>query len=205
MLLPTFSQPKNSISCGPYCLKMLLHFYKNKASIRDIFKEVPLYKAQGTYIGDAAYFLLKNNVPCSVITFGTCYYTPAEFKMGQTKLLASFQRRLKTKLKLPQKRRLKSLVRFIKAGGKITLKVPQKKDITAALKKGHPVMAALDCKALYGKGTGAEPHWAVITDYKNNKFQIHDPHWNIKGKRKWYNSDKIMFAIHTDSCGIIFA
>ena len=204
MLLPAYSQPKDSITCGQYCLKMLLHFYKNKASIRAILKQAPAYKGQGTYIGDAAYCLLHYNIPCSITTFGTKYYTPKEFKMNQKQLLASFQKRLKTNLKTPQKRRLKSLVRFMRAGGKVKVRIPTKKGIISALKRG-PVMAALDCKVLYGKGAGAEPHWIIISDYKNSKFQLHDPHWNIRGKRKWYDSDTVMFAIHTDSCGVIFA
>ena len=193
-----YSQPKKSLTCGPYCVRMVLEGSGRKVSIGRILKQIPVYKKWGgSFLGDNALCLLENGVNVKkVVTFGMQYYAPEDLGLGQKKLLEAFGKRLKGKLKGNVRKRLASLVKFMKAGGKVEIRIPAKREIISSVKKGNPVMVIIDRKVLYGKGTGAVGHYVLISRYKDGKFRLHDPHWLVKGKKKWYDTDTIMYAMY---------
>lgn len=198
--VPLFKQPKNSVLCGPTCLKMLYWYYGERLDLEDIKKEMRMYN-WGTLITELGRSLLKHNFNVALTTFNTRWF-PNTFKsMSSNDLKRYIIKKMHTSKK--QKRLLKSMVSFIEEGGKLKVDIVTEKDIKKAIKSKNPPIICIDNKVLFGKKPGKRGHFVIPVGINKDKIVINDPH-SKNGGIKSYDKNKIIFALYSWSASTLF-
>ena len=195
-----FKQPKNSMLCGPYSLKMVLSYHGKTPSIKSILKDAPLYK-EGTYIGDLGFCAIMNGFNAKIVLFDTSIMAPEYAKMSIKKMVEEMKKR--KSMDKEEKKGLKAIIKFLKAGGKIEVRIIKMEEIKDAIKNKVPPILCIDRKILYGKGPGKKGHFVVASGFKRKKILLNDPHSRYGGIKD-YDKEEILFALYSHGGKTLF-
>jgi hypothetical protein len=190
----------DSIDCGIAGMKMLFKFYKVKYSETEL-NNIHLYEGVGTYMPQLGEYLLSKGFEVEIITANPYLFTLQHGKLNQKNLLKYLEECL-ANLKLERFREpLNFFIRFVKKGGKLTVKVPVKKDLIKEISEGRPVCALITSNFLLFDKAGFNFHFNVITGIDNKYVYVNDPVPDYRGGKQKYALDDFFFALHSSAHG----
>jgi len=207
---PLVRQSYKSNVCGIAGLSMIYGFYGIEKSISDLKSEIELHKI-GTYVPQLGLDLLSKGFSVDIITYNPYLVCKAYRKLSQKGLLKEFEARYK-KVRLKRKPAyakvklaLRYFIDFMNAGGRVTVKLPDRNDITEEIDSGRPMAALLTTRFL----TSAKPvfnfHFVVITGYNGNTVYVNDPLWHPERKENWgldsLTFDELLYAVTVSAFG----
>ncbi|MBW2991467.1 C39 family peptidase [Candidatus Woesearchaeota archaeon] len=201
--LPIYRQAKESVDCGPVCLKMLLEYYGIKLSLKKLKSKIRVYK-DGIYTAQLADFFLKNNFNVEIVTLNPKLFTKRDEKKKNIDLVSHFQKLLtdketSKKLKEDDKRGIKYFIKFVKNKGKIKIKIPDEKDLKTEIKNKRPVIAILTTNFLLGKKPRFNLHYNVVTGIDKKYVYVNDPLWDYRGGKHRYLIKDFLFGLYASS------
>jgi len=197
MKVPIYRQPKDSMLCGPYCLKMLYHYYGKRLSIDDILSGLKIYRV-GTYATQLGTHLIENGFDVRIKCWDSRIFVQKHKKMKTKSVLNSLKNILDSGKKIEgiSRRGFRFMVRFLEAGGKVELNYTKERDITEALKSGNPPILCIERKSLYGNEKGEKGHFVIVSGADKKNFIINDSGHGHGGIKK-YPKEDLMFALHS--------
>jgi hypothetical protein len=196
--VPLVRQPKDSILCGIAVLTMLLKYHEGNASFEKLRKEIKIDKT-GTYAPQMGIYLLKRGYSVSIVTLHPKLFTNQDIGMPEKQILSRLTEALAKFKDEKNKKVLKFFIKFIKAGGKVIVKVPALEDIKAEIDNKRPVCALMTSNFLFGKAPGFNFHYNVITGYDDKYFYANDPLWDERGGKKKYEINDFFYALYASA------
>ncbi len=202
-----FAQPDN-ITCGPTSLRMVLKHYGKNLSHQEMMKHFTIFPGIGVLDPHIAMAAMDLGFKVKTISFNYRVIHPSWENLPPDKLLQKLQ------IYLPQITNYKDSVsaagyiQYLERGGTIEFHPLSRKLIVQYLRKGIPVIAALDMEYLY-KGTvdwsefkpEHATHFVVICGYNaaKDEFKVADP-WHsipIPNTKGFYpvSADRLFTAI----------
>ena len=174
--IPVFTQ-HNLVTCGPFCMKMVMSYLKVERTIEEI-KESCNYCSHGT---------LETGIVLGLKRFGIdskLFIVPdgdtikgAYVGMPSNKLATTLRRRGGHSKNNINKRGFAELSEVVE-NGQIDLSVVTRAQIEKELDKGNPWIVVVSSFAFYGSTDDKKKgllHFVVITGYDEDNFIINDP------------------------------
>ena len=193
-------QPDGS-SCGPASLKIALSAFGDDRSTTDIVKLITLYKGIGSYDSHVAIAAMELGYTPVIYSFNRRIFHPKwnnlsagdlleKLRLKRDKIKASMLKPDSDKVQLRKDLiSTEGYISFMEHRGEIKLPPLSKDLIINHLKKGEPVIAALDMSYLYEsviyEDDDFDPnhttHFVVIYGYDpaTNDFNVADPWYKI--------------------------
>jgi hypothetical protein len=199
--IPVIIQEKDSIDCGIAGILMILKYYKIKTSIAVLKKEIPTYEKIGTYMPQLGVYLMKHGFAAEIITHNPHLFTK-DFKNKSQKELKEYFTELCKVNKNSRFAVVSNYFReFLEQGGKITVKIPDEKDIQSEIAQKRPLGAIITSNFLTEKKATFNFHFNVITGIDDKYIYINDPMWDHRGGKKKYEIKDYMYALHSSLYG----
>ncbi len=198
--VPLIRQPKGSVECGIAALAMLLGYHGIKTSQEELKQEIAI-GATGTYSPQLGTCLLKKGFDVEIITLNPGLFTNKDKGMSQNELIAHFQALRAGADSEKKKKALDYFMEFMKNGGKIKAKVPDKKDILKELKSKRPVLALLTANFLSGAKPDFDFHYNVLTGIDGRYVHANDPRWDERGGKKKHLLSDLLFGVYASAYG----
>ena len=140
--VPLIRQPKDSVDCGIAGVSMLLAYYGIKKRFSDIKKEISVDKT-GTYAPQLGSYLIRQGFKVEIITLHPKLFTLKDKGMSQDKVLTRLKGLQKNTKNSQDKKVLNYFIEFMKAGGKIKVKIPDINDIKKEIRSKSPLGAVM--------------------------------------------------------------
>ncbi|VVB73539.1 Peptidase_C39 like family protein [uncultured archaeon] len=208
--VPLVRQPYKSNICGFAGLSMIYKFYGMDASVSDLKSRIELHPI-GTYAPQLGLDLLSNDFDVDIVTYNPYLVCKAYQNLSQEGLLKEFEARYR-KVRLKRKPAyakiklaLRYFIDFMNAGGRVTVKLPDRSDITGEIDSGRPMAALLTTRFLNSKRPVFNFHFVVVTGYSGDTVYTNDPLWRPGKKENWGVSsltfDELSYAITASAFG----
>jgi hypothetical protein len=202
--VPIHTQAENSMLCGQVALQIFYDYYGIKKSIKQLLKEVKLYK-YGTHVPSLGLNLIENGFDVTIYSKDSDVLLPSYEKLSEKQLVSKLKTNLKNK-KLKFKRFNKTIIKFIEAGGKFKIGVVTVDQIKNELKNKRPSILNINCRTLYSERFGMGGHFVVSSGYDKDNIFVNDPIWLKQGKGiKKYGFNEMMFSIAHRGGYVLFA
>ena len=196
LTIPVFTQ-HNLVTCGPFCMKMVLSYLQVEKTIEEI-KEACNYCAHGTLETGLVLGLKKFGIDSKLfIAPDGDVIKGAYIGMPLDKLATTLRRRSGHSRQPVAKRGFAELSEVV-GNNQVDLSIITRSLIEKELDKGNPWIAVVSSFAFYGSLDDKKRgllHFVVITGYDEDNFIIKDPSPNT-GTRK-IPKDLLLHSIHT--------
>ncbi len=199
--VPLIRQEKGSSDCGVACIAMVLKYYGVKKSIEEIKKDIEVFKNVGTYMPQLGSYFLSQNFDVEIVTMNPHLFNVSFKNADKNKILSHLIKKYEIIKKSEMKRCVEFFIKFIEAGGKLTVHVPNVKDIKEEIKNKRPLLAQLTSSVLSTKYVSFNSHFNVITGIDTEKIHINDPAADTTGGQHAYAIDEYLYAIHAAAFG----
>ncbi len=199
--VPLVRQDKGSSDCGVASIAMILEYYGIKKSIDELKKDIPLFKGVGTYTPELGLYLLSQNFEVEIVTMNPHLFN-ASFKNASKKKTLTHLKKKHEKMKGKEmKKCIEFFIKFIEAGGKLTVRVPNAEDIKEEIRNKRPLVVQLTSDFLSTAYLGFNFHYNVVTGLDKKKVYVNDPLWDTAGGRRAYEINEYLYAIHAAAFG----
>ncbi|MCL5113877.1 MAG: C39 family peptidase [Patescibacteria group bacterium] len=199
--VPLFLQEKNSLDCGPTCVRMILAYYGINKTLKNLQSKL-YYGDAGTSIFDNGALLLENKLKTNAITAQPLLFPPDKTRKLKTR--KSVINLIKNKMEDKEYERFidnfKTFLKYFEKGGNIIIEIPSFQHIKNAINNESPILALMNAQAL-GSNEG-KFHFVVITGYKDNEVCINNP-WPPSIHQGWFPIEKFLYGVHTSTCADI--
>ena len=193
-------QAKNSRDCGIAGLYMILNYYGINSSISELKKEIEIDEF-GTYAPQLGSYLIKHGFNVEISNLNPRLFTRQNMGNSKKDLINNFNEVLK-KCKTKRDRKvMKYFIRFLSDGGKVTPKIPDKKDIISEIRNKRPITALLTTNFLLGSKPNLNSHFNVITGIDDKKIYVNDPLPDARGGKHNYPISDFLFGLYAGSNG----
>lgn len=199
--VPLIRQAKGSSDCGIACVAMILEYYGIKKSIEEIKKDVAIFKNVGTYMPQLGNYFLSQNFDVEIVTINPHLFNVSFKNASQKKLLTHLKKRYEVIHIKEMKKCVEFFIKFIEAGGKLTVGIPNTKDIKEEIKNKRPLLVQLTSSVLSTKHISFNSHFNIITGIDAQKIHTNDPAADSTGGRHDYVIDDYLYAIHAAAFG----
>lgn len=199
--VPIIRQEKNSIDCGLACLAMLMKYYDIDKSIDEMKKDIKVYEGMGTYAPQLGKYLIKNGFDIEIITMNPYLFTKKFNNHSPEDLIKYFENLYEKTKKDNFKEPLRFFNEFIKAGGKLTLKVPTIEDIREEISNDRPLGALITSNFLLFDKANFNFHFNIITGIDEKYIYVNDPMWDYRGGKQKYEIDDFIYAVYASAYG----
>ena len=191
---------------------MVLRYYSINKTPEDVVSEIRqmdkkhiLPKDSFTYVPQIGLYFLMHGFKVEIVTFNPYLFTHKDkSKKNPLKSIERFYKRVKNK-KVSQEIKIPTrfFAEFIKAGGKVTVKIPDEADIRAEIRSGHPIIACLTSNFLYPKAQDSRFnfHGNVITGIDERHVYANDPLGDKNGGRNKYAKEDFLFGVYASAYG----
>jgi len=203
--VPSVVQPKKSVDCGVACVAMLLEYYGVSYDYKKLRKEIAVLRC-GTSSPQLGSYLLKHGFEVEIVTMHPSLFdlrSRFEAKEKMLKYLKSFRGKMKPKLNITV---LEHFIEFVKAGGKLTPRVPTVEDMREEIVAKRPLISLLTHQFLYKSRMKPQFtfHFHVITGVDSQSVYVNDPDWEEEfgGQRKHRIND-YLYAIYASAYGAL--
>lgn len=202
--VPITMQPRDSAWCGAACAHMLTRYDGMHASLRRIARELRV-GASGVLSPRLGTWFLENGYDVTIIGYEDAF--PNRF-IGLTDDEArdevlSWCARETQDLGWHRKALRRVYPAFFEAGGKLLPRPVSRRDIRNALRRGRPVIVAVDVVTLYLTREWTDPHYVVVTGMGNDRIAINDPYPEYGGAVE-YDLDRFLHACYRNSGEALF-
>lgn len=168
--IPAFKQPKDSVLCGPTCVRMILAHYGIKVGLKKIVSDMRMIKT-GTYITDLG---------SSLLNYG--FYTEVKFWLPGmepqwfgTQDKNDLRRILKTKLRNIHRREWDAcrgkLLKYVEAGGILKLEPIMFSDIQEEILAQRPLILSINSRVMDARGRADRGHFIAINSLTEEDTQ----------------------------------
>jgi len=199
--VPINRQEENSIECGLACLLMLMKYYGINKNISEMRKDIKIYEGMGTYAPQLGKYLIENGFEIEIVTMNPYLFTKKLENKSQEDLIKYFKELHEKTKKDNFKEPLRFFKEFIKAGGKLTIKVPNIEDIKKEISHNRPVGALITSNFLLCDKPSFNFHFNIITGIDEKYIYVNDPMWDYRGGKKRYEINDFMYAIYASAHG----
>lgn len=195
-------QAVNSLDCGPVSVQMVLDYFRIQRTVKELKKDL-YYSDLGTYLYDNGLLFLKEGLKVTLVTANPLLFSGIERKQLKTKraVREHLENIVKNKTKAFQeyKHGIALFIKFLDAGGDVSIEIPEFKHIREAIDANTLVMPNFHMNAsgiIKDRDLGF--HTFVITGYDEDYIYFKDPYPKTN-KTKILIKD-FMFAVHAASC-----
>ena len=197
--LPLIRQEKDTYVCVLAALSMILQYHGRDVSIADLERDED---AKGTDMGAIGTYLLKHDFEAEVVMFHPRLFTNRDRGKSAAELIEHFQARIghEDNMKWDDDV-LRSLIRFLEHGGKVTVRIPDEDHILEEIEAGRPLLVTTDTNFLYEKEAKYYLHANVITGIDEEYIYVNDSLWDERGGRRRHRRKEYMFGIHMATHG----
>jgi len=191
--------------CGPAILQSVLDYYGIEKSQEEIAKGLGSGKKYGTFLSDMGIYAKKLGLKAKIVLFDTEIIDPTWTKINKEELIKKLAKRMKaTKPNKKRKHTYKSLIKYLRIGGTLSLEIPSKKLLIQSLKNKEASVIPIGNKAFFKtirvfknkpddiRGTHGG-HFIIIKGYRKGKFLIVDP-LNKEYYKKEVDEDELLFS-----------
>lgn len=180
-------QQATSNSCGLAALRMILDYYGERVTEKELKKEVSMHSF-GTFSTDLGVIALKRGYKVTSYAFHLSILGFLELPFG-TKITEKVLKRIKVKAK--DKMTFNSWKNYLKAGGELVWDNPRISLIDNYLKKKAPCLISVNTAALgdYWKRWN-NGHYLVVTGFEKEKISVLDPNQS-KGRGGYFIKNDI--------------
>lgn len=195
--VPLMRQPKNSAWCGPACVAMVMKYYDDSVNLKDVKKEIKMHKT-GAYVPQLGLYLRNKGFDVELVTFNPLLFTHKRVGNSTDSLLKYFQhlRRIKFYKKSKDMTALNYLIDFLRAGGKISVKVPTESDVRSEIAHHRPLLANLTSDFFFKLSLPRfNFHYNVITGIDKEYVYVNDPGWGAYGGRNKHKIADFIYAV----------
>lgn len=196
--VPLIKQKKDSVDCGLAAVAMVLNYYKINTDIEGLRKEIKVYKL-GTYVPQLGKYLIKKGFKVTMTTLNPYLFTLCDKNLSQKQIADRFKKMLEKEKKLENIRSLKFSLEFMKAGGKIEVKIPDADDIKNEINNKRPVIAVLASNIFEGVKPKFNLHFNVITGSEGDYIFVNDSLWDHRGGKKKYLISDFLYSIYASA------
>lgn len=207
--VPLIRQPYKSDDCGIAAVSMILNYYGVKHNLKKLTLEIRKVDKRNPNRPNAAtphpllgLYLLKQGFRVEITTFNPFLFTQSDKSTRNAR--RSIQKayvRMKSNKEISNdvKVSTKFFLDFIKAGGKVNVKIPDQDDIRSEIKNGRPMIASATTNILYTNAKKARfnDHANVITGIDGRYVYANDPLWDRRGGKKKYTISEFLYAMYT--------
>ena len=198
--VPLVKQAEDSVDCGLAVVNMITSYHKKNITFAKIKSEIKTDKL-GTYNPQLGSYLIKQGFDVEIVTFNPGLFTNQNKGKSKKQLLDHLETLLKTKKGSGAKKVVRYFIKFLKDGGKLTIRIPNEEDIRNEIQNKRPLIAVLTSNFLLGETPKYNFHFNVVTGIDKNFIYANDPlpdRWG--GKHKFPISD-YFFAIYASGQG----
>ncbi|HYK08095.1 MAG TPA: C39 family peptidase, partial [Candidatus Eisenbacteria bacterium] len=147
--IKTIKQDKGSVECGLATLSMLYSYYEEDKTLDDLRKELPTVQF-GTFSPQLGINLLHDGFEVEIITRNPLLVERKDKDLSSETLLSKLEEKLaQYKTKDDNYTGVDYFIKFMKAGGKVKVKIPDIEDLREELNSNRPVIAFLSNSSLY--------------------------------------------------------
>lgn len=190
--VPLIKQPKNSSDCGLASIAMIFEYYKIPKTFDDIKKEIK-NRRYWIHVPELWSYLIENGFEVELITINPRLFTAKDQYASERNIRRIiFRKRVRSRL---NKVILRYMRKFIKAGGKVSPKILEIKDITTEIKEKRPMIALIIANFLNSDKPSFNLHFNVITGYDKDHIYANDPLWDKRGWEKKYKKSDFLYSI----------
>ncbi len=202
-------QEEGSVECGLVVLDMLYSFYKENKTMDDLRKEISTVEV-GTFSPQLGLNLINNRFEVEIITSNPLLVEKKDKELNQEELLKKFEYKLSSyKTRDDNYAGIDYFIKFMKAGGKLKIKIPELADIKSELDSERPVITFLSNASLYnvniaeklGKPFSYTFHAVLVVGIDGSNIIINDPYWGEEGGIHTYPEDEFFYAMHASALG----
>ncbi|GBE19956.1 MAG TPA: hypothetical protein ENG87_00210 [Candidatus Pacearchaeota archaeon] len=197
-------EAKNRLGCGPTSLSMILNYYRKNYSEKQVIDnlEIGLIKKEdlGARAVDLALLAKKFGFDVICYSYNMELYRPSFSRLSKPGLISEIKKLLQKKHSASNKAVLKTTIKLLENNADFKIKMPSIDDIIKFLKKGIPVILAVNAKILFEveklQGFPKIPnnmgHFIVLTGFVDDIFYYNCPYY---GESKKISKDKLFFAL----------
>ena len=201
--VPIIRQEIQSSDCGIAALSMIMSYYGINKSIADIKDSVKVYEGIWTYMPQLGEYLLQNGFDVEIITMNPLIFTKQFEIKTQEELIKYFDKLETENTKEKSKEPLLFFKKFLKAGGRITPKIPNIHDFKEEISNNRPIIALVTSNFLWSDKANFNFHFNIITGIDENYIYVNDPMWDNRGGKHKYEINDFMYAIYASAYGDI--
>jgi uncharacterized protein YvpB len=207
--IKTVRQDEGSVECGLVTLSMLYSYYGKNKTLDDLRKELPTVQF-GTFSPQLGINLLHNGFEVEIITRNPLLVERKDKDLSQEELVSKLEEKLaKYETKDDNYTGVDYFIKFMKAGGKVKVKIPNIEDLNEELKNNRPVVVFLSTASLYKENKAKnlnKPfnytfHIVLVVEVDNDNVTINDPYWDEEGGKQTYPVDEFFYAMHASALG----
>lgn len=195
----SFRQEEDSLDCGLVGLAMVYDYFGVDRGLGDIQEDLHITEGVGTYVPQLGIDLLNNGFDVEIVTLNPFLFTKNDVGLGFDGVLNRF-----VSLKVDGGADLKVLdffIRFMKLGGKVTVRLPNLKDLKDELGAGRPVSAVLTTNFLYHDKPDFNFHYNLVTGVDDDFIYVNDPMWDERGGKNKYTIEDFFYALYANAFG----
>lgn len=175
-------------NCGLKCLDALFQYYRIDKTPKDLIKKdtnKPLW------ISDLGSLVLGAGLPVTLFTYSQKIFRPEWFNFSKQKIFAKLRKREKNLL-IDRARR--SILDFLKLGGKLKFEVLNAERLKYYIKNKKPVLLAASSSIIHHRFM-LSGHFVVLIGYDKKFFIILNPGRRKVTKEK-INIDLLLYAFY---------
>lgn len=203
--IPLVRQPEWSVDCGVACVAMLLEYYGIEYDYKKLRKEIDVLR-WGTSAPQLGCWLLKHGFDVEIVTMHPALFTLHSKFKSKKELLKHFKSLRKTIKPRLNAVALEHFIAFVKAGGKITPRIPDVKDVKSELIEKRPIISLLTHWFLHDHKMKPRFtfHFNVISGIDKKYLYSNDPDWGdeLGGQHKHAIND-YFYAVYASAYGAI--
>jgi len=172
--IPAFKQPKDSVLCGPTCVRMVLAYHGIKVSLPKIVEKLRIIKT-GIYLSDLGILLMEYNF-YTELKFWLIGMEPRWYGVSDPDQQRHI---LRSKLRNMHWREWDAcrgkLLKYINNGGRLTFKPVMPSDVERELFSQRPSIISINSRVMNTKGKGDKGHFIVTKSITEKDSEVSKP------------------------------
>ncbi|MFH1431975.1 MAG: C39 family peptidase [archaeon] len=193
-------KPKDSVYCGIACLNMVLEYYGITISFDKLKDEIEA-DSVGTYAPQLGSYLIKKGFDVEIVFLHPALFTNMDRGKKPDEIMAHLNSMSDCLNSERNKKALFYFIDFLKMGGSIKVKIPDKEDILVEIKEKRPLMALMTSNFLVGPNPNFDFNFNVITGIDERYVYVNDPSWNEHGGKQKHNVADFLYGVYVSSYG----
>lgn len=198
--VPLIKQPEDSKDCGIVGIQMLLKYYGIDLDLQELKKEIEIDNT-GTYAPQLGLYLINKGFAVEIVSLHPSLFTKKDENLSQDKILERFNQLYKNSQSQQNKKILKHFINFMKANGKIKVKIPDKEEIIEEIKNQRPIGALMTSNFLTSKKPGFNFHFNLINGIDDEFIYANDPLPDERGGKNKYLIKDFFYGLYCSAYG----